>query len=102
MTENERVKYLRTQIFKLSQIEFAQKIGISHASLSEIEGVTKDVNMRAKTLKGIINAFNVNINWLLTGEGEIFQNDAGYSNSLVPVEMSRKFVEQFRKGLLIH
>ena len=102
MTENERVKYLRTQIFKLSQIEFAQKIGISHASLSEIEGVTKVVNMRAKTLKGIINAFNVNINWLLTGEGEIFQNDAGYSNSLVPVEMSRKFVEQFRKGLLIH
>lgn len=89
MTDNERVKYLRESILKLTQKQFIEKLNISQASLSEIENniydendpekIIKQTNMRASTLKSISKAYNVNLNWLLCGIGDIFMKKEGQS-----------------------
>ena len=71
MTVNERIKEIRQQLNK-SQREFAKIIYVSNGYLSEIETGHKEVNDRLIHL--ISSAFSVNKHWLLTGEGQMFNN----------------------------
>ena len=71
MTINERIKEIRQQLNK-SQREFAKIIYVSNGYLSEIETGHKEVNDRLIHL--ISSAFSVNKHWLLTGEGQMFNN----------------------------
>lgn len=73
---NNRLKKIINNI-GISQKEFAEKIGVKSAFISDI------INERAKgfsseTLTKIVKEFNININWLLTGEGEMFLMPSTY------------------------
>jgi transcriptional regulator with XRE-family HTH domain len=62
----ERVKHIR-KLHKMNQQEFSKAIQISQGRLSEIE---KDIcKPSADTLISLSKGFNVNLNWLLLGEG---------------------------------
>ncbi|HAX58720.1 MAG TPA: XRE family transcriptional regulator [Eubacterium sp.] len=66
---NERIKQLRKEL-GLTLEKFGERIGLRKSSLSQIEngvhGVTEQL------IKSICREFNVNENWLRTGEGEMF------------------------------
>ena len=66
---NNRIKLLRKNL-NLSQEEFGTRIGITRASISNIEKGTR--NMSEQTVKSIYREFNVSPLWLKTGEGDIF------------------------------
>ena len=66
---NSRLKEVRLNL-GLSQEYFGKKIGLTRSAVSKLEtnsrGVTK------QTIKTISREFNVNENWLKTGEGNMF------------------------------
>jgi transcriptional regulator with XRE-family HTH domain len=64
-----RIKELRTSL-KLSQRQFARKIFVSQTLVNEIELGKRKINVRVLHL--ISYKFNVNIEWLKKGEGDIF------------------------------
>lgn len=67
-TVNERVRILRKSL-KMSQHDFSELVGIAQTSVSRIE---KGTNAPHKsTLLQIANATNSNVDWLLTGKGEM-------------------------------
>lgn len=72
MSINSNIKTLREKHLNLSQIEFADKIGLKRNSISVIE--TGRRNPSQRTLDDICDIFNVNIEWLKTGEGKIFNS----------------------------
>lgn len=84
---NERLKKLRKSL-DLTQQEFADKIGIARGNIGAYE-VGKNAPSDA-VISLICREFNVNENWLRTGEGDMF------------TEMSRD--EQIEKfvGDLLH
>jgi transcriptional regulator with XRE-family HTH domain len=64
-----RIKEIRTYL-KISQREFAKRIYISQSLYGEIELGHRDVKERIIQL--IATQFNVNKEWLKTGNGEMF------------------------------
>lgn len=73
---NSRIKLLR-KVLELSQEEFGSKIGITKTAISKIE--TGRNNLTDSTIKLLCTKFNVNEDWLRTGEGEIFIETATFS-----------------------
>lgn len=65
----ERLKYIRKTL-NLTQKNFAKEIGMSRSGYSQIEIGDRPISYRL--IKSICMAFNVNENWLRTGEGEMF------------------------------
>jgi len=65
----ENIKNLR-KVLGLSQADFANKIGVTQGHLSDIENSKKVLTDRS--IKIICSEFNVNEEWLKTGEGEMF------------------------------
>nr|DAQ44745.1 MAG TPA: helix-turn-helix domain protein [Bacteriophage sp.] len=70
MNQIERIVYLRKKILKMNQEEFAKKIGLKRSSLANIEAGY--VNLTDRNIESICATYNVNENWLRTGEGEPF------------------------------
>jgi transcriptional regulator with XRE-family HTH domain len=71
MDVNKRIKDIRLAL-GLTQISFANKLGIRQSSLSAIEnGVTETVGER--NIRIICKEFNVNEEWLRNGNGEMFK-----------------------------
>lgn len=68
---NTRIKELR-KVLNLTQNEFGTAIGL-RSSISEIENNKAPITER--TIIAICNIFNVNENWLRTGNGEMFINE---------------------------
>lgn len=73
---NERIKYIRN-LLNLSQADFAKKIGITQSMVSLIE---KDNFISNQIIITICSVFNVNKNWLVNGEGDIFNNSVYYND----------------------
>lgn len=69
MESSKRIKELRTSL-KLSQRQFARKIFVSQTLINEIELGKRKINIRILHL--ISYKFNVNIEWLKKGEGDMF------------------------------
>ena len=69
LTVGDRVKTIRKELM-LNQTQFAEKIGISQRALSSIERET--TNLTERNTREICRVFNVNEQWLRTGEGEMF------------------------------
>ena len=65
----ERIQELRTEL-KISQRDFAKRVYISKSLLNNIELGNRNINDR--TIRLISTEFNVNRDWLLTGEGKMF------------------------------
>jgi transcriptional regulator with XRE-family HTH domain len=65
----ERIKELRSSL-KLSQRQFARRIFVSQTLVNEIELGKRKIN--ARILHLISYRYNVNMEWLKTGEGAMF------------------------------
>lgn len=68
-----RIKALRKAL-KLSQTEFAQKLGMTMQGIQKWEYGTVEIKLSSLNL--ISQTFNVNPDWLLNGTGEMFIGDA--------------------------
>lgn len=69
MKTSDQIKMIR-QMENLTQAEFAKQLGVSTATIASIENDSRDI---PKTLiKKLLKEKNINANWLLTGEGEMF------------------------------
>lgn len=68
---NQNIRYLRKNLLKLTQEDFAESIGLQRNTISLIE--SGKLNTSERTLNDICKVHNINKEWLLNGEGEIFQ-----------------------------
>ena len=70
-TVQERLKYLRTEKLKMTQADFADKLGFKGASIvNQMESGSRSITER--TIKEICNQFHVSKEWLWNGTGDIF------------------------------
>jgi transcriptional regulator with XRE-family HTH domain len=90
----------------MNQGEFARLIGLTQAALSLIEvGKTK---LTEQNIKLICVTFNVNEQWLRTGEGEMFGSLSPYEKELLelyrqlPVETQDFILDMVRTLLKKH
>ena len=65
----ERIQEIRKEL-NISQRDFAKKVFISKSLLCDIEKGSRSINDR--TIQLISTEFNINKDWLLTGEGDMF------------------------------
>lgn len=65
---NERIKQVRTNA-KLTQTEFADKLGLTKNYISLVENGNREPSDR--TIADICRIFDIRKEWLLTGEGEM-------------------------------
>jgi transcriptional regulator with XRE-family HTH domain len=72
MTVNERLALARKTL-KLTQRELAKKISVTTGFIASMEIGDRKVNPRI--MKLVSSFFNVNLQWLETGEGEMFYDD---------------------------
>ena len=72
MTVNERLAQTRKTL-KLTQREFAEKISVATGFIASMEIGDRKVNPRI--MKLVSSIFNINLQWLETGEGEMFYTD---------------------------
>ena len=82
MDIGDRVKKIRTSV-GITQTKFAGRIAVSTSYVSEIETKVKEPNERAIRLMAA--EFNVNENWIRTGQGAMFKEDvnAYFSEAMV-------------------
>ena len=65
----QRLKLIRKTL-GLNQTDFAKHLGITQTAYSMIENGNRP--LADKYIKVICSIFNINKNWFLTGEGEMF------------------------------
>lgn len=75
MTINERIRSFRKEQ-KLTQQEFASSLDISRSNMGNIE--TGAVAVTDRIISAISSKYNVNENWLRTGELPMFKEDAEF------------------------
>jgi len=78
MTVHERLALARKTL-KLTQQELAEKISVAPGFIASMETGNRKVNPRI--MKLVSSTYNVNLQWLETGEGEMF-----YSNTEKEIE----------------
>ena len=83
----QRIKQIR-ETLELSQRNFSMILSLSHSYIAGIESGALKVN--ARLIKLIVSEFGINETWLVTGEGEMFNQN--------PDEKITKLVGLF-KGL---
>ncbi|MEB2299593.1 helix-turn-helix domain-containing protein [Lysinibacillus xylanilyticus] len=76
-----RIKVIRSAL-KMNQKEFAQHLGLGQSTLAMIEVGKRTFS--DKHIKVICVTFNVNEEWLRTGEGEMFKSSL-YENELIEI-----------------
>ena len=96
MTINERIAKLRHTL-KLTQPVFAERICISKGYIASIELGNKKVNDRIVRL--IASSFNVNEDWIKTGEGPMFKDADNYQDEEV-INLFRKLSPFFQDYFL--
>lgn len=71
MTQGERVLEIRKSL-NLTMDKFGEKLGVQKSAISKIE---KDkVNLSDQMTKSICREYNVNYDYLVNGEGEMFDD----------------------------
>lgn len=70
MTCGERVKILRKDNLNLTLEKFGERLGVTKVAISNIENGNRALT--EQMIKAICREFDVNEEWLRTGEGEIF------------------------------
>lgn len=69
MTQGERVKEIRTAL-SLTLEKFGENLGVGKTAISKIE--KNERSLTDQMAKSICREYNVNENWLRTGEGDMF------------------------------
>lgn len=97
---NERIRFIRTSLpKKLSQEAFAKEIGLTRSELKNIEyGLTIPKDF---TVLQVCQKFNINEDWLLTGEGEMRRHVSRNTEIAAFMgEVMRGESEDFRRRLV--
>ena len=68
---NQRILTLRKNL-KLSQTDFGKPLGVSRGVIKNIDENVVDASTKPLLIQQICKEFNVDKDWLLTGEGEMF------------------------------
>lgn len=97
MNINERVREVRSAL-GLTQTEFGQRLVIAQGYLTNIETGKREVTEKIRKL--LCLQFNVNEEWLLTGNGSMFLEDDNSLLSQLSIqynldEFSRRFIQTF-------
>ena len=94
----ERVKMLRERLGQ-NQSKFAQQGGFSQGFLSAVEKEQKVPG--AAFLQSLRRYFDANVNWVLTGEGEMFEGEMPGSQHAgdLDKELVRAVIEAVEEGL---
>lgn len=69
MIENERIKEIRKSL-EMTMERFGERLGVTKTAISNIEKSNRNVTEQMR--KAICREFNVNEEWLRTGNGEMF------------------------------
>lgn len=78
MTINERIRYLRKDVLKMNQTDFAEKIGMKQTSVSSFEKAGATVT--EQTLKSIcMSVRGLNETWLRDGTGPMYTEEPMFS-----------------------
>ena len=72
MTENERIRKLRKEILGLTLDKFGKALGVSRSAISDVENGRNALSNQMVML--IRKVYNVNEEWLRTGDGDVFRN----------------------------
>lgn len=86
---NTRLKYFRKNFLNITQEEFGAKLGITKGAVSSLESGRNAITDQNKI--ALEREFNLNIAWLESGEGEMF-------NQLSPDEELSRIVEHELTG----
>ncbi|OCL81892.1 helix-turn-helix domain-containing protein [Arcobacter porcinus] len=65
----------------LNQMEFADRLETSQNLISKYE--QGKVELPFKIINNLNKVFNININWLLTGNGSMFENEIGNKENIL-------------------
>lgn len=101
---NSRIKELRTVYIKerfgrkITQQEFADKLGLSQNFIWQIENGDRTPSDR--TISDICREFGVNEVWLRTGEGEPFQKETRQEQIMRFAAQTVKGSDEFRKAFV--
>lgn len=82
-----RIKELRL-LKKMNQMEFSKHLGVSQAAVSHYESGQRSPD--SHFLSKVCEAFSTNINWLLTGEGDMYNVRAcvePFKKSTIPIDI---------------
>lgn len=80
MTQGKRIRELRKSL-NLTMEQFGKEIGVTKSTISNIENENR--NATEHMVKSICREFNVNYNWLVSGEGDMFnRTDETISDSI--------------------
>lgn len=71
MTQSERVKEIRKTL-DLTMEKFGEKLGVGKTAISNIESGNR--NLTEQMSKAICREYNVNYDYLMYGEGEVFDD----------------------------
>lgn len=71
MTQSERVKEIRKTL-DLTMEKFGEKLGVGKTAISNIESGNR--NLTEQMSKAICREYNVNYDYLMYGEGEMFDD----------------------------
>ncbi|HBG6316230.1 TPA: helix-turn-helix transcriptional regulator [Clostridioides difficile] len=86
---NKRVKEIREDT-NLSQQKFGEKLGVSRDVISNIEN--NRVEVKTVFINHMCEIFNINKEWILTGEGEIYisvEDDILLGEAFADITMSK-------------
>lgn len=72
---HERIREIR-KYYGLTMEKFGERLGIKKNTVSQLENGVN--NVTDQMVKAICREYDVNPDWLRTGEGEMFSNDEDY------------------------
>jgi transcriptional regulator with XRE-family HTH domain len=86
---------------RINQTEFAEPIGVAPSRISQ--WLNEELNLRPNTEQyGLIyKIYNVNINWLILGEGEMYHAKENANQVNEPIsEYNKNEIQELKKQLL--
>ena len=70
MNISERIRYLRKEKLNITQEALGEPLGLTRANIANIEAGR--ISVTERVILGICEKFNINEEWLRTGNGEMF------------------------------
>ena len=82
-----RIKQLRESLL-LTQQDFANLIKVSRSYLGNIESCAKEPSFNF--IQSLIETTEVNLNWVITGEGEMYRRPANQAPTIEEIDKNLK------------
>jgi bacteriophage CI repressor helix-turn-helix domain len=88
-SENQRLIEVQKKLGFSSQKDFAEALGIKQGSLSDIYREKKGIKVSLSIKKTLKKEFSINIKWLETGEGNMFEEPVLEAENWIVDDLSR-------------